>query len=786
MALAGLVLAAWFFGWQQPASRLDLSVNRGEAFAAAEAVLQRHHLDPAAYPVREALLHVDNAYLAYLAAGRLAAPRADTLRRHLPPGRWRVLFLDATRKDRLEVILAPDGRLLGLLRTPPDDLEGARLPEEAARRLATTFLQDTLGVDLAPYALVDAQAIQRAGRNDYVFAWQRAGTPPSEPAERVMATVQGDRVGSYTRTVRLPLGFERRLERRQAPGRYFFVIQAIVVNAFWILALILFVLRFRDSEVSVRNALVYALTFLLLFAVVLFSTSPRVRMASFEGGDQSFLPFTLGIQAFFNAFALFGVWISGESVARETWPSRLRVFDGLFARRYFSRDLGESLLRGFALGLSMLGLWAALAWLLLQLPGEWALVGTIETDVLSARLPTALPAFWGASGALLVTAYTVVFTMSFLKLRLRRTLPAVLITLLLFDPIFADVTLFADRSLTGLLGLLTGPLAYVFALRYGFFTAFFGTFVFNTLPTTFMLLSQPDGFYQLSGGVVVLALGTLGGAAWVMVRRGERLDEQAIRPSYARYITERERLKMELDIARRAQIRMLPRTIPQAQGLDIAAFSEPAREVGGDYFDFFPLDGRCLGVAVGDVSGKGMPAALYMTMLKGFLQSRAEAALAPSDVLRHVNRAFFQTAEANTFVTLTYCLLDVPRQRLTFARAGHLPLLLYRAAEEASFVLAPPGLGIGLDAGPLFDRTLRDEAQSLLPGDLLLLCTDGLTEARNAAGEEFGLERVLGVLRAQQGAPAERVLQALRAQHEAFVGRVPVHDDLTCVVIRVV
>jgi sigma-B regulation protein RsbU (phosphoserine phosphatase) len=254
---------------------------------------------------------------------------------------------------------------------------------------------------------------------------------------------------------------------------------------------------------------------------------------------------------------------------------------------------------------------------------------------------------------------------------------------------------------------------------------------------------------------------------------------------YARYITERERLKMELDIARRPQLRMLPREVPHPAGLDIAAFSEPALEVGGDCYDFFLIDDRRLGVAIGDVSGKGMPAALYMTLLKGFLQSQATAQPSPRDLLSHVNRTFFKAAEPNVFVTLLYLVIDLERRQIHYARAGHNPFLVYRPATQATYVLQPPGIEIGLEGGDIFDRVMQEASISVQAGDAIALYTDGLTEACNGSAEQFGQARLAALLAQHADASAETALHAIRQADAAFVGRREAHDDLTCLVFKV-
>ena len=316
-------------------------------------------------------------------------------------------------------------------------------------------------------------------------------------------------------------------------------------------------------------------------------------------------------------------------------------------------------------------------------------------------------------------------------------------------------------------------------------TVFFGVFISSVLPSLFLYLSQPNASYVTSSVVgLILVAGLL--AFGVIARlRGTPLNELSIEPAYVRNISERQRMKLELDVARQAQLQMLPQSIPSRQGLDIAAFSEPAKEVGGDYFDFFELNDRNLGFAVGDVSGKGISAALYMTMLKGSLQSMAINQPSPKRLLSHINRTFFKSADKTTYVTLLYGVIDLDNNTLTFARAGHNPILIYRPNGQVLYFLKPNGLGIGLEKGDIFERVLAEETFSLQQGDTIIIYTDGLTEARNVKEEEFGEDRLTELIKSHPIYSAEDLLQRIKDGYFDFTGRAEPHDDLTCMVIRI-
>jgi sigma-B regulation protein RsbU (phosphoserine phosphatase) len=131
---------------------------------------------------------------------------------------------------------------------------------------------------------------------------------------------------------------------------------------------------------------------------------------------------------------------------------------------------------------------------------------------------------------------------------------------------------------------------------------------------------------------------------------------------------------MELEIAKSAQLRMLPQEPPQISNLDIAVFMAPAKEVGADYYDFIPISNNRLGIVIGDVSGKGMPAALYMTLMKGFIQFHAGRMQSPRDILCSINRNFYLISEKNVFRSIFYCFIDTNKKKMVYSRAGYNPI----------------------------------------------------------------------------------------------------------------
>jgi sigma-B regulation protein RsbU (phosphoserine phosphatase) len=257
-----------------------------------------------------------------------------------------------------------------------------------------------------------------------------------------------------------------------------------------------------------------------------------------------------------------------------------------------------------------------------------------------------------------------------------------------------------------------------------------------------------------------------------------------------RQAAEKKRLEEELRIAREIQMSLLPQGPLVMPGLSLTALCVPAREVGGDYYDFFPMTSNRLGVLIADVSGKGTSAALYMAELKGLVLSLSQIHTSPRDLMIAANRIIANNLDARSFITMTYAVIDLNAGIMTYARAGHTPMMYLPGpgcgAREVQ-VLAPDGLVLGLkiDSGEMFERLLVEESLPLHPGDLYLLFTDGITEAMNAADDCFGESRLARIVEKHAHLPSDQLRERVLREIEAFVGDAPQHDDMTMILLKV-
>ncbi len=241
---------------------------------------------------------------------------------------------------------------------------------------------------------------------------------------------------------------------------------------------------------------------------------------------------------------------------------------------------------------------------------------------------------------------------------------------------------------------------------------------------------------------------------------------------------QRARLAVELEMARAVQTSLLPEVLPNIPGFDLAAHWSFAREVGGDFFDIFPLPDRRWGIVVADVSDKGAPAALYMAMARGLIRSRADQTASPAALLAQVNDALTVQMWSSMFVTVWYAVLDPAAHTLTYANAGHNPAIHRLSSGETQEL---PHTGTVL--GAFSQQTWSERTLTLEPGDTLIAYTDGLTDAENSRREDYGTERLAAAVAAAP-AEADSVAQYILCDLDSFTQGIPVADDLTLLVLR--
>jgi len=254
-------------------------------------------------------------------------------------------------------------------------------------------------------------------------------------------------------------------------------------------------------------------------------------------------------------------------------------------------------------------------------------------------------------------------------------------------------------------------------------------------------------------------------------------------------MAEKKRLEEELRIARNIQMSLLPQGQVRMPGLIMTAHCSPAREVGGDYYDFLPLDDKRIGILIADVSGKGTSAALYMAELKGLMLSLSQIHRSPRELLIAADRIIAANLDSRSFITMTYAIVDLEKRTITYARAGHTPVihLPARDAVRRARVLTTGGMVLGLkfDNGEKFRAVLDEVTMPLETGDIFLLFTDGLSEAMGPDDEMFGEGRLATIIEEHSDLPFEELRERILREVKAFVGEPGPHDDITLILLKV-
>lgn len=539
--------------------------------------------------------------------------------------------------------------------------------------------------------------------------------------------------------------------------------------------------RLIDAQAALRDAVVGGILALsgAAFGIlpVIWQETPNVGLALFASGT------TISMMGLAGAGAIFVIACAADAIARESWPAKLETLTRFRRGALRTVPAGLALVRGVMLGGVLLGLVALVLWIF---PGV-AIDVTQQDEGLFPLFPAPFLVWTASYGwyALFLSLAVLLGVGTYLY-GYRPSGPlvvvgiAVVFALLQVGPVSLE-----PAPAIGLLSLAVGMAVGWAFWRYSILTGAVGILLmylgWQVLPGWLVagspIASAPVLLVVLVAGLLVV--GTVGIASGQV---GSDVSQYV--PDYIREMTQQQRLERELEIAREVQQSFLPRRMPEVEGVDVAAMCLPANEVGGDYYDFVALGPGELGVVIGDVSGKGIQAAFYMTLAKGFLQTLARSGRAPAEVLRRLNRLFYENATRGTFISMIYGVLDVEKGTFTFARAGHTPLVKYCAEEEKTELVRPGGVGIGLTRGGFFDQTIREQTLELTPGDALVFYTDGFTEAMNRRKEQYGDSKLVRVLSGIGDAAASDILRRITDDVNRFIDGEGRHDDMTMVVLK--
>lgn len=562
-------------------------------------------------------------------------------------------------------------------------------------------------------------------------------------------------------------------------------IRGVIILFTVLLMIILLFVRFRMRLIDIKAAtLVAVLAGLLVpFLVILGQTYNH-----FNGfGNLNFtfilsLLISIGFLAGLVSVGYFAVTAISDSITRQHWVEKIRTVDLLRVGQFINIPIGINFIRGISYGFIILILWMIS---LFALPGSYI---SIDPTIFQANT-TYLPFIAELIGnfVLYLLLAQVFFLILTGQVRAASKNPVLLVVTpgILFGlmyPFPFEVGAFAAELLSAtIVGLGFGWIYY----KEDFLTTLIALFIFVTSISTapgWLIEASPDAltFYIFLG--LVFAGYIFGGYS---IYRGKKVrDLPDFVPEYVLELAQEDRMKQELQIARQVQESFLPVRTPDIPGLDIAAICKPAYETGGDYYDLIALQDGRLAVTIGDVSGKGIQAAFYMTFIKGVLHSLCNDYTSTIDVLTKTNKIFRQNANKGTFISLIFGVVNVPKHTFLFSRAGHNPLLYYENKTKKLQEFKPGGLAIGMADEEIFRKYIGEQRLDFNKDDMIILFTDGVVEAISKTNKIYGDQRLRELIMKYHDLPANELVKKLETDLSRFIKQAQQHDDLTMIVIK--
>jgi phosphoserine phosphatase RsbU/P len=773
---------------------LTFETTRTQAIQIAENYLKKQNIKTDEF-YKEAfidLYQVENKYfLKTLGATEFKKIQQDN---NWPTRGWTIYFHQNLGRDlpqtTYDVILSHDGRILGFKTKIPSTQEFPSLKEDEALALMKNYLLNNAKFNLDDYKLVQNKQDVLGKRTDYDFKWEKKETR-FEGKWIISGNVQGNKIGGYDINFEVP---EQDRQHLQVGEVLFGTGSIIFVIILMIVAFFLFIKKYHQGEVWFSMGRNLFIIYFILSLLVLINYWPGLGRGS-ALGDVSFLNVKIIVFViyglviyFFISVLLFASWAVGESYARSLWPEKLKGIDGFIKGHLTSITTGSSLMRGMVLGLSFTFFNCVVALILNTANSKIFILPLKTIAIYGGYFPSADIILDSFASAMLssIAATFLIINISYQRWKKKW----VSILLAGFVTMFATVISETPPSLNNFIFDLISYFIFGCAIGYIYFLFDLLTiasmfFHANIIYKGLILYAGTNSFYQWNFVAIVIAL-LVTPTVYIIsrIRKKEFVFENYGLPTHIQKISERERLKKELEIAAKVQLSLLPKEEPKIPGYEIAAISIPAVEAGGDYFDFVKLSGNKLGIAIGDVSGKGVGAAIYMTLTKGILQAHAEEDVSPKNVLGKVNRLLYKTIEKNSFVSMFYAILDTQQNTILYSRAGHNPGILCSSVSGKTKLLLSKGMALGLEEGHLFTETLFEEEISLETSDVFVLYTDGFTEAMNEKEELYGEERLIKLIEENKTLSSHALLNLILKEVNKFVDNYPQHDDMTLVILK--
>ncbi|MGH1363873.1 MAG: PP2C family protein-serine/threonine phosphatase [Calditrichia bacterium] len=679
---------------------------------------------------------------------------------------------DTDKDAKLRLTYDANGVLRGFVYQNPLSVDSSKVSDGEALEIANLFLQLN-GFDFQLNR--DHEEVRDIKRGVQSIKYVHEMPISDALVSKYSLKLIGKKVASFENKVSISNPALKKGELMDTANTGVFLVTLLVWLFFFVVMMIQFFRRMKHEEIEFRRAFWVGLLFgLFIFLAIYASTGFEWDglLGGFFGGG------------FFGGLVMLMFAVS-DAYGRDHDPDKIALSDLLLQGHVRIRETGYAILNGLWIaGITFLAA-ALVAFILEQLQISYFVFKDEDQWIFADGL-NALQALdeWLPNAAM-----TTLTALLFAPLYLRNQLKNSKVLTAVISIVFALLGLHLFQyEPTWISVLATLPLAWYWAklvFKYELVTLFVGLLMTSLYFSLSAIRFVPDGYSNIvfvAGSVIVVLLF----AAGIFFSFSDRgiSDYKHYIPPYVSMMAEKQRIFNELEVARNIQSRFLPQENPSVPGLDIASICRPAMEVGGDYYDFVHVNND-LHVIVGDVSGKGVSAAFYMTMTKGIVKTLAKSIRNPAKMLSEINEVFYKNTPRNIFISLLYGVFDMEKRELCFARGGHNPLLVRKKSDGSTLFLTPGGLAIGLDNGDVFNEVIQEESIPFLPGDLFVFYTDGISESMNAQDEEFGDERLSEVLNKCVAESAAEAMEKINSAIGEFTGDTAQHDDFTMVIVKI-
>ncbi len=796
IAIAGLAAFIYFTPSYSTSYSVDSRLTRSQVQEMSKDVALKIGLNIPGNLLENTTFGMDDVVLTFL-QGKVGTREANNLVKtdSIPTNQWTVIWFDGSQQTRegekFQSVFSQAGKLLSYKITVPDSTGGKSLQERDARAVLDSCwvahrLNSVTGINLTDWSLKTSEPIRLERRQDWTFTFIPNNKTAFGLTEQVSIRADGDQIISYEKSYQVPSEFSLFYNSKRTPFVFLVFSSWVIIFVLFALGLVIFLKRYNEGEAGVGSSLQVSSTYYIAALISIVLSFPAIS----KGVQISTL--NLLYEAIVMEAALLLLWIPllgilafsawgiGESSARIQWPEKLFTFDAASHLKFFNEKVGGSILQGYAFAGILLGLYALSHPLFHLFPVH------IST---STPLDTYSPAVQAIADSFAVGLFTETFyrfgVLSFFGRK--RLVTGTIVSAVLFVPSMFYELPYGEYQISSRILLavaLSAAMIFLF-LRYDFLTVLATSVLFNLAHSLIPIFGSEASYFEWNSAIAIVILILPIAFSFIGLWKKQHFELTVdLMPKHIRRISERERMTRELEIAKNVQTNLLPRSSPSVRNFEFGGICIPALEVGGDYYDFVQMNEGRIGATIADVSGKGLPAAIYMTLTKGALQAYGEEEPSPRKVLSRINSIVYRSVARGIFISMIYAVIDTNTKKVRFARAGHNPLVYFSTENANAKLFTPNGLALGLDNGDKFDSNLEEMEITLKPGDSLIFYTDGFSEAMDSSSNEFGEARLVHLIESVRNLPVKEMLTKIEGEVRKFAGAAPQHDDMTMVVIR--